>query len=395
MISIVNAKVITPYRILDKGIVTIENGRIIDVYQSDTGLKETANHKVIDAEGLYLSPGFIDIHIHGGGGADFMDNEVDAYVHIAETHAKFGTTAMLPTTLTSEQDLLLQTFNTYAGSLAKSTNGARFYGLHLEGPYFAMEQRGAQDPRYIRNPDPKEYEPILSKYKHLIARWSAAPELPGALDFGRRVCEEGILLALAHTDAVYQEILRGVEAGYKLATHFYSGMSGMTRKNAYRYAGTIESCFLIDDIDVEIIADGVHLPEPFLKLICKVKAKDQIILITDAMRAAGTHDSVSILGSRAHGLPVVIEDNVAKLPDRKSFAGSVATADRLIRTMCNVAGLALKDAVQMLTINPAKQLGLQNKIGSIAKGLQADLVLFDHNIEIQKTMIEGRFVYER
>lgn len=393
MISIVNAKVITPFRILDNGVVTIENGYITNV--SDHKIKASANHKVIDAEGLYLSPGFIDIHVHGGGGSDFMDNEIEAYINIAETHAKFGTTAMLPTTLTSEQDLLLETFDIYAKSLEKKTNGARFYGLHLEGPYFAMAQRGAQDPRYIRNPLPAEYEPILSSYKHLIARWSAAPELPGALEFGRRVSEEGILLALAHTDAIYEEILGAVESGYKLATHLYSGMSGMTRRNAYRYAGAIESCLLIDDIDVEIIADGVHLPEPFLKLICKIKAKNQIILITDAMRAAGTSDTESILGSKTHGLPVVVEDNVAKLPDRKSFAGSVATADRLIRTMCTVAEIPLQDAIQMLTVNPATQLGLQNKIGSIAKGLQADIVLFNDKIEIQKTMVNGRFIYER
>lgn len=395
MISIINAKVITPNKVLTNGTVSIEDGHIVAVHESEKVLKGNANHTIIDAQGLYLSPGFIDIHVHGGGGSDFMDNELEAYIQVAETHAKFGTTAMLPTTLTSEQDLLLETFDVYAKSLVKNTNGARFYGLHLEGPYFAMAQRGAQDPRFIRNPNPEEYEPIFAKYKHLIKRWSAAPELPGALEFGRRVCEEGILLALAHTDAVYEEILLGVESGYRLATHLYSGMSGMTRKNAYRYAGAIESCLLIDDIDVEIIADGVHLPEPFLKLICKVKAKDKIILITDAMRAAGTQDTESILGSKTYGLPVVVEDNVAKLPDRKSFAGSVATADRLIRTMRDVAGLELYDAVQMLTINPAKQLGLQNQIGSIAKGLQADLVLFDENINIHKTMIQGRFVFEK
>lgn len=395
MISIINAKIFTPFRVIEKGYVSIENGRIVDVQDSDKWPQGDANHQIVDAYGLYLSPGFIDIHIHGGGDSDFMDNEVDAYLNIAETHAKFGTTAMLPTTLTSEESLLLETFEVYEKSLGENTNGARFYGLHLEGPYFAMEQRGAQDPRYIRNPQPDEYEPILKKYKHLIARWSAAPELPGALEFGKRVCEEGILLALAHTDAVYDEIVKGVDAGYKLATHLYSGMSGMTRRKAYRYAGAIESCLLLDDIDVEIIADGVHLPEPFLKLICKVKAKEQIILITDAMRAAGTEVKESVLGGKTTGLPVVVEDGVAKLLDRRSFAGSVATADRLIRTMRDKAGVQLHDAVQMLTSNPARLLGLNNKIGSIKRGFQADLILFDENIQIQKTMIDGRFVYER
>lgn len=395
MLSIVNAKVITPNAILENGFVTIQEGVIVDIQDSSDFPKSGINHQIIDAGGLYLAPGFVDIHIHGGGGADFMDNELEAYLQVAETHAKFGTTAMLPTTLTSEQDLLLKTFEVYEASLEKNKKGSRFYGLHLEGPYFAMAQRGAQDPRYIRNPDPLEYEPILSKYKHLIARWSAAPELPGALEFGKRVSEEGILLALAHTDAVYDDILKGVDVGYNLATHLYSGMSGMSRRNAYRYAGAIESCLLLDNIDVEIIADGVHLPEPLLKLICKVKPKERIALITDAMRAAGTDTKESILGSKDFGLKVIIEDHVAKLPDRTSFAGSVATADRLLRTMRDVTGVSLLDAVQMLTINPARILGLNDQLGSIARGLQADLVLFDEDIQVQKTMIQGHFVYER
>lgn len=395
MLSIVNAKVITPNAILENGFVTIQEGVIVDIQDSSDFPKSGINHQIIDAGGLYLAPGFVDIHIHGGGGADFMDNELEAYLQVAETHAKFGTTAMLPTTLTSEQDLLLKTFEVYEASLEKNKKGSRFYGLHLEGPYFAMAQRGAQDPRYIRNPDPLEYEPILSKYKHLIARWSAAPELPGALEFGKRVSEEGILLALAHTDAVYDDILKGVDVGYNLATHLYSGMSGMSRRNAYRYAGAIESCLLLDNIDVEIIADGVHLPEPFLKLICKVKPKERIALITDAMRAAGTDTKESILGSKDFGLKVIIEDHVAKLPDRTSFAGSVATADRLLRTMRDVTGVSLLDAVQMLTINPARILGLNDQLGSIARGLQADLVLFDEDVQVQKTMIQGHFVYER
>lgn len=395
MFSIINAKIITPFRVIENGYVSIEDSQIVAVEESTDWPKAGFTHEIFDAQGLYLSPGFIDIHVHGGGGSDFMDNDINAFINIAETHARFGTTSMLPTTLTSERGLLQETFEVYARSLEKNKKGAKFCGLHLEGPYFAMEQRGAQDPRYIKNPTPQEYEPILMKYKHLIARWSAAPELPGALAFGQRVCEEGILLALGHTNAIYEEIVKGVEAGFRLATHLYSGMSGMTRRNAYRYAGAIESCLLLDDIDVEIIADGIHLPEPFLKLIAKVKAKSQIILITDAMRAAGTDTKESVLGSKENGIAVVVEDGVAKLADRSAFAGSVATADRLIRTMRDMAGLELQDAVQMLTINPARILGLQHQIGAVRKGLKADLILFDEKIQVQKTMVEGRFVYEK
>lgn len=395
MTTFINAKIITPQGITEPGSLRVENGKIAGIDLQHITAKSSPSHTVIDAQGMYLSPGFIDIHVHGGGGSDFMDNELDGYVNIAQTHARYGTTAMLPTTLTSERSLLLETFKIYEKAINKQIDGAKFYGLHLEGPYFAMAQRGAQDPRYIRSPDPNEYEPILKDYKHLIARWSAAPELPGALEFGRRVTQEGILLALGHTDAVYEEILTGLTAGYRLATHLYSGMSGMTRRDAHRYAGAIESCLLLDDIDVEIIADGVHLPEPFLKLINKVKRPEQIILITDAMRAAGTDVSNSILGGKTTGLKVVIEGGVAKLPDRTAFAGSVATADRLIRTMREKAGLSLGQAVNMMTVNPARILGLEKQIGAIQVGLNADLILFDENIQVSKTMVDGRFVYQR
>ncbi len=394
MLTITNAKIITPARIIENGTIQVEKGKITAITE-----QFAAQHEVIgewlDAQGRYLSPGFIDIHVHGGGGADFMDNTVDAFLKIAETHLKYGTTAMLPTTFTSELDELLELFAVYEQVLKSNKSVVRFLGLHLEGPYFAMNQRGAQDPRYIRNPDPKEYEPILEKYHHLIARWSAAPELPGALAFGRKVREYGILLALAHTDAVYEEIIPAVENGYRLATHFYSGMSGMTRRNAHRYAGTIESCFLLDQIVVEIIADGVHLPEPFLKLTHKVKGTDKIILVTDAMRAAGMPEGKSILGSLKRGVEVIVEEGVAKLPDYSSFAGSVATADRLVRTMVNQAGVSLLDAIQMITINPAKLLQVDDKIGSISIGKDADLALFDEQINIHYTFVAGKICYQK
>lgn len=393
MLTIINAQIITPFRIIANAWLRIEDGYITAI---GDGMNKPDPHKagtVIDAQGLYLSPGFIDIHVHGGGGADFMDNEVEAYLTVAETHVKYGTTAMLPTTLTSEKELLLDTFTVYDQSLFVNKKGSQFLGLHLEGPYFAMNQRGAQDPRFIRNPDPNEYMGIMRQYGHLIARWSAAPELPGALEFGRYLQNLGILVSLAHTDAVYEDILKAVENGYTLATHLYSGMSGMIRKDAHRYAGAIESCLLMDTIDVEIIADGIHLPEPFLKLICKVKPKDSIILTTDAMRAAGTPEGKSILGGKSTGIEVVVEGGVAKLPDRTSFAGSVATADRLIRTMIHDAGLDLLTAVQMLTANPARVLQSSHLFGTIAVGRQADLVLFDKDINVQSTIIKGREVY--
>lgn len=387
---IINGKILTPYRSIDRGEVVVLNGKIAD----PVNCGPVDDLPVIDANGQYVAPGFIDIHVHGGGGYDFMDGTEEAFLGVAEAHAKHGTTAMLPTTLTSEVDELLNTLDVYKAANATNKNGSQFLGIHLEGPYFAMSQRGAQDPRYIRNPDPKEYERILD-YSTDIKRWSAAPELEGAIEFGRRVTARGILLALAHTDATYDEALLGFENGYSLATHFYSCMSGVTRKNALRYAGTIEAGHLIDGMDVEIIADGVHLPAPLLKLIYKTKGVDRIALITDAMRAAGMPPGESILGSRHDGLAVIIEDGVAKLPDRSSFAGSVATADRLVRTMVQLAEIPLVEAIQMITRTPARILGIENRKGALLPGMDADIVIFNDQIEIEKTIVQGNVVYDQ
>jgi N-acetylglucosamine-6-phosphate deacetylase len=391
-LKIINGRIITPSRIIPNGSLLVSGGLITALGEPDI---DGAAEKTIDAAGKYVAPGFIDIHIHGGGGADFMDGTVDAFLKIAETHARYGTTAMVPTTLTAEKEELLHTLDIYRQALKKNTMGARFMGMHIEGPYFDMEQRGAQDPRYIRNPDEKEYREVVEHGGDLIARWSAAPELPGALAFGRYIRSKNILPAIAHTNAVYEDVLKALEAGYTLATHFYSGMSGVMRRNAFRYAGVIESVYLLDDIDVEVIADGVHLPAPLLKLICKIKGIDRIALITDAMRAAGMPPGESMLGSLQNGIPVIVEDGVAKLPDRSSFAGSVATADRLVRTMIRLAGVSLAEAVRMMTLVPARIMKLDARKGSVATGRDADLVIFDDEINITHTIVEGKIIYDQ
>lgn len=391
LLKISNGRILTPYRVIPNGTVVISGDKI--TYAGE-GNPETPDALVIDAQGQYVSPGFIDIHVHGGGGADFMDGSVDAFLKIAETHAQYGTTAMLPTTLTSEKAALFETFEIYKDAVRQNTRGARFLGLHLEGPYFAMNQRGAQDPRYIRNPDPVEYKEILETCTD-IRRWSAAPELDGAIEFGRYLKSKGVLAALAHTDALYDDALIGFENGFTLATHFYSCMNGVTRKNALRYAGVIEAAYLIDEMDVEVIADGIHCPPPLLRLIYRIKGVDRIALITDSMRAAGMPEGESILGSLHNGLKVIVEGGVAKLPDRTSFAGSVATADRLIRTMVSQAGIPLTDAVRMASTTPASIIGVQGQKGSLIPGKDADIVLFNENIDVSMTIVGGKIIYKK
>jgi N-acetylglucosamine-6-phosphate deacetylase len=390
-LKICNGRLITPRRIIESGTVLISDGIITAVSEGNI---DAPNATVINAGGRYISPGFIDIHIHGGGGHDFMDNTAAAFCGIANLHARHGTTAMLPTTLTSSKDDLLETLRIYGIADKQNVSGSQFIGMHLEGPYFAVSQCGAQDPRYIRDPDPAEYKEILAGTS-VVKRWSAAPELNGAIEFGKYITARGILASIAHTDAVYEEALEAYENGYTLATHLYSGMLGVTRRNAYRYAGVIEAAYLIDGMDVEIIADGIHLPSPLLKLVYKIKGAKRTALITDAMRAAGMPPGESILGSLQTGLKVIVEDGVAKLPDRSAFAGSVATTDCLVRNMIRMAGVPLLEAVQMASLTPAAIMKIANRKGSLEAGKDADLVIFDEDINVEKTIIKGKVVYER
>ena len=385
-LKIFNGKIITPDQIINGGCVLVTGDIITAISENNVELEDAVE---INAEGQYISPGFIDIHVHGGGGHDFMDGSETAFLSIAEIHARHGTTSMLPTTLTSTKEELLQTLAAYESANKKNKNGSQFLGMHLEGPYLAMNQRGAQDPRYIKDPDPDEYKEILSKYT-CVKRWSSAPELKGAIELGRYLRSKNILPAIAHTDAVYEEVLEAFKIGYTLVTHLYSAMSGVTRRNAYRYAGVIESAYIIDEMDVEIIVDGIHLPPPLLKLVYKIKGPDHIALITDAMRAAGMPPGKSILGPLKGGLEVIVEDNVAKLPDRSSFAGSVATSDVLVQNMVNLAEVPLVEAVRMASLTPARIMGIENKKGSLEKGKEADIVFLDKNLQVKKTFLRGR-----
>lgn len=390
-----NAKIILKDTLTDGGVL-VENGKIKAIIPTNelSYLDKYEGYTLIDVNQQYLSPGFIDIHIHGGGGYDFMDGTEEAFIQIAKTHARFGTTSLVPTTLTTTTERLEETLRSYESAKQSFNDGANLLGIHLEGPYFAMSQRGAQDPRYIRNPDPDEYKALIANYKSIV-RWSAAPELEGALAFGEYLVANDIIAAIAHTDAIYEDVEKAYQAGYKLMTHFYSAMSGVTRRHAFRYAGVVEAGYLIDDFDVELIADGVHLPNPLLKLIYKIKGPEKMVLITDAMRAAGTNDTKSILGSYDDGIEVLVEDGVAKLKDRTAFAGSVATADRLVRTMLALGDIPLVEIIRMITLNPARVMKVEQEKGSIDIGKDADIVIFDDNINIQCTMVKGKVVYER
>ncbi len=384
--SIVNGKIILPDGICS-GVLVMDGGTIKGVVDN-----VPPGSEVIDAEGDYVSPGFIDMHTHGAGGADFMDGTVGAYLTAARTHAMHGTTLLYPTTLTSTDEALYDSFETYRKAVAENRDGAAFGGMHLEGPYFNPLFAGAQDPRWLRCPKREEYMEILERCPDL-ARWSFAPELDGASEFAAELMKRGIVASIGHTNATFGECDVAFKAGARLMTHFYSCMSTVSRRNAFRFAGTVEYGYWQDGMDVEIIADGIHVPEDLLRLLLKIKGVGKVSLVTDSMRAAGMPEGKSILGGLAGGQEVIVEDGVAKLMDRSAFAGSVATADRLVSTMVKTAGCGISDAVRMLTANPAGVMGVLDRKGTIAPGKDADVVIFDEDINVRRTIINGNIIY--
>ncbi len=388
-IIIENGTVVTPFRTIDQGGVVIEEGVISGVFAGGwNGPRDGA--EVVDAKGQYIAPGFIDIHTHGAGGSDFMDGTLGAFQEAAKTHLQHGTTTLVPTTLTSTMAELYSTLDLFAAAKeSMGATGPNLHGIHLEGPYFSLEQKGAQDPRYIKDPTPAEYIEVLD-YSSEIVRWTLAPEVPGALAMGRELRRRGVVPSIGHSNAVYEEVLDALANGFELITHLYSGMSGLIRIKGYRYAGVIETALLSDALTVEIIADGHHLPESLLKLIYKCKGSDRICLVTDSMRGAGMPDGTYRLGSLQDGQDVLVEEGVAKLPDRTAFAGSVATANRLLQTMVETAGVSIQEAVVMLTATPARVMGIADRKGALAEGLDADIVVFDRQFRVNRVFCGGK-----
>ncbi len=375
-----SGKIITPEGIKE-GCVSYENGIITEITE------KTAESN------YYVAPGFIDIHVHGGGGHDFMDGTEEAFLGAARLHASHGTATIMPTTLTCPDEELFNAFSVFRRVQKDENYGNMFYGMHLEGPYFSAKQAGAQDPKYLKNPERTHFEEILKRGEGCIARWSVAPELDGANELGDKLSELGICASMGHSDAVYEEVLEGVKHGYTHLTHFYSGMSAMIRKRGYRYPGMIESGYMIDDLTVEVIADGKHLPHSILGYVFRAKGDDKCALVTDAMRGAGMTEGKTILGSLENGQEVYIEDGVAKMPDGEAFAGSIATTDRLVRNAI-AAGASIESAVKMMTATPAKIIGMKDR-GEIVAGKRADFTVFDENINIIAVVSGGKTIYER
>ncbi len=338
----------------------------------------------VDAGGLYAAPGFIDLHVHGGGGADFTEDDEEDILHAIDHHAFHGTTTIYPTTVAAGTDTLAGALRRLRSAMQSGRALANVPGVHLEGPYFSPAQCGAQNTNFITPPVPEDYTRLLKEYGDVIRRWSFAPELPGSREFLRAVHAAGVVSSMGHTNAKYEDVLMAREEGCSLITHFYSCISTITREKGYRKLGVMECGYLMDDLDVEAIADGCHIPAELFRLLYKVKGAEHICLVTDALRCCGSEGEHSSVG----GVACVIKNGVAVLPDESAFAGSIATTDRLVRFCVQQVGIPLVEAVRMATANPARVMGLETK-GRIAAGCDADLVFFDDAIAVKKVYVMG------
>ena len=379
--QIYNGHILTPEGWINSGSIVIEDNRIKEVSKSSRMLD--GMDKAIDARGMHVVPGGIDLHCHGGGGCDFQECTREAFETVARTHLRHGTTAIYATLSSSPLDMMERACQT-CDELMDEPNST-IMGMHMEGPYFNPSKAGAQMPEVIRIPDPQEYIHIVEDFD-CMRRWDTAPELPGAVEMGKYITSKGIVAAIGHTGAEYSHVKAAWDAGYTLATHFYNGMPGFHNVREFKHAGTVESVYLLKDMAVEVIADGIHVPSTLLNLVYHIKGVEHTALCTDAL-AVTDSDSEHAFDPR-----VIIEDGVCKLSDRSALAGSIATMDRLIKTMVRVVDVPLQDAVRMASETPARIMGIYDRKGSLQRGKDADILLLDSDINLRGVYSMGEFV---
>lgn len=377
---ITNAQILTPHGWVENGTISFCDGRITSIKEGGIAFSDK---NVTDAKGAYIIPGGIDLHVHGGGGHDFMECSEEAFRIATQTHLKHGTTAIYPTLGATSHEDMMQAIAITERLMAEPNS--TIMGLHFEGPYLNPKMVGGQIPEYICNPLVEQYTEILNS-TNCIKRWDAAPELEGSMEFAQYAASKGVMVAIAHTTADYNTLQEAYNAGFTHATHFYNAMTSVHKRREFKYEGTIEGVYLIDEMSVELIADGIHVPPAILRLVHKIKGAERICLVTDAM-ACTDGDTDKVFDER-----VIIEDGVCKLADRSALAGSIATMDRLICTMVQKAEIPLAEAVRMTSETPARIMGIYDRKGSLAVGKDADIVMMDDSLTIQGVWSMGQQV---
>lgn len=375
--TLMNARVITPDRIILGGLV-FQGDRILRIFHGNDFVQQG---EIIDCGGAYLTPGFVDIHVHGIHGAMFNDDP-EALNRATRYHALHGTTAILPTTASERVEKVLSTVKNIAEAVKNGNDGARVLGAHLEGCYFNPKCAGAQNPDFLFPAAPENYMPMVET--GVVRRVSAAPEIGGVLEMARRLSDQGILMSVGHSDANYEIMMAALDAGFTHVTHIYNAISMLSNCYYYPQVGACETALLHDEFTVEAICDGRHVPPQLLRLMYKIKGANGFHAVTDAV-FSGAPDGPC----EEYGMDCIVEDEVCMLADRSAFAGSVATTDRLLRTLVFDAQVPLCDAVKMVSTTPARQIH-EDSIGRLCSGMRADMNLLDEKLNVLKTWIGGR-----
>ncbi|MFC0213402.1 N-acetylglucosamine-6-phosphate deacetylase [Paenibacillus chartarius] len=384
-----NATIVTEHRTVPGGIVLWQDGRITYAGPHEgvpAGLRQAAG-QALDGSGGLVIPGFIDMHVHGGCGHDFMDADPEGYKAIAAFHARHGTTGLLATTVTAAPEALLRVLEAAearqrADRLAQTPTGAELYGVHLEGPFISPKWPGAQNPAFIAPPTAAWLEDWSQRFPGLIRMMTLAPEQPGALDVIAWLHANGIIAAAGHTDATYADIQTAAGRGLSHAVHTFNAMRGLH----HREPGTVGAVLTDPRLCAEVIADGLHVSPPCIQLLTRLKTQHNLVLITDAISAAGLGDGDYSLG----GLDVVVKDGAARLKKGGALAGSTLTMIEAFRFMVREIGLPAQDASALASGNPARRLGLYDSVGSVTEGKLADLLLLDAGLNLHQVWKRGQ-----
>lgn len=369
---------VLPDRMIERGLLRVEGARITGLWDERSAPNVQADH-TLDG---YLCPGFVDIHCHGGGGADFMDGTEEAVQAIAAAHGKHGTTSLFCTTLTAPQDRIVAAVT--AARMAR-TEGAQIVGYHIEGPYINVRMKGAQNERYVRPANLEEIDALLDAGGR-DRKWhiTIAPEIDGHLEAVRYLRAQGFVVSAGHTDATLAQLEAGVAAGVSHCTHLFNAMPPLH----HREPGILGGFLTLDGVTIELIADGHHVHPIAMKLAIAARGADQVALVTDAMAAVGMPEGRYELWEQA----VIVQDGTARLTETGGLAGSLLTMDQGVANLVNLVGLDLVTAVRIAATNPARVHGLTNK-GSLAVGHDADIAVLGPDLVNQMTIVQGNIVY--
>ncbi|MFF5091437.1 N-acetylglucosamine-6-phosphate deacetylase [Streptomyces niveus] len=385
------ARVVLPTGVVENGRVRVEAGRIASVGgEADQGVpvasvggdagRGSSDASVLDLTGHWVVPGFVDMHNHGGGGASFTSGGVDEVLKGVRTHQEHGTTTLVASTVTGEMDFLAQR----AGFLSELVEQGDLAGIHFEGPFISPCRKGAHSEALLRDPDPAEVRKLLDAARGTARMVTLATELPGGIDSVRLLVEHGVIAAIGHTDATYEQTVEAIDAGATVATHLFNAMPPL----GHRAPGPIAALLEDERVTVELINDGTHLHPAALELAFHRAGADRVAFITDAMDAAGFGDGVYQLGP----LEVEVKDGVARLAVGGSIAGSTLTLDTAFKRAATIDRLPVTDIVRAISANPAKLLGVYDRVGSLEPGKDADLVILDADFAIAGVLRRGEWV---